>query len=92
MENRERNIQLIIRLNEEERALFEEKKKLAKCRNISLFITKCVLKKEICEVNLEPFRELQGLLSNATGSLNQITKRVNFTGIIYSDDIKDMKK
>lgn len=36
MENRERNIQLIIRLNEEERALFEEKKKLAKCRNMSL--------------------------------------------------------
>lgn len=38
MENRERNIQLIIRLNEEERTLFEEKKKLTKCRNMSLFI------------------------------------------------------
>jgi len=92
MENRERNIQLIIRLNEEERALFEEKKKLAKCRNMSLFIRKCVLEKEIYEVDLEPFRELQGLLSNATGSLNQIAKRVNSTGIIYRDDIEDMKK
>ena len=80
MENRERNIQLIIRLNEEEKALFEEKKKLAKCRNMSLFIRKCVLEKEIYEVDLEPFRELQGLLSNATGSLNQIAKRVNSTG------------
>ena len=92
MENRERNIQLIIRLNEEEKALFEEKKKLAKCRNMSLFIRKCVLEKEIYEVDLEPFRELQGLLSNATGSLNQIAKRVNSTGIIYRDDIEDMKK
>ena len=92
MENRERNIQLIIRLNKEEKALFEEKKKLAKCRNMSLFIRKCVLEKEIYEVDLEPFRELQGLLSNATGSLNQIAKRVNSTGIIYRDDIQDMKK
>ena len=92
MENRERKIQLIIRLNEEERALFEEKKKLAKCRNMSLFIRKCILEKEIYEVDLEPFRELQGLLSNATGSLNQIAKRVNSTGIIYRDEIEDMKK
>ena len=92
MENRERNIQLIIRLNEEEKVLFEEKKKLAKCRNMSLFIRKCVLEKEIYEVDLEPFREIQGLLSNTTGSLNQIAKRVNSTGIIYRDDIEDMKK
>ena len=43
-------------------------------------------------MDLEPFRELQGLLSNATESLNQIAKRVNSTGIIYRDDIEDMKK
>ena len=92
MENRERNIQLIIRLNEVERALFEEKKKTAKCRNMSLFIRKCILEKEIYEVDLEPLRELQGLLSNATGSLNQIAKRVNSTEIIYRDDIEDMKQ
>ena len=57
-----------------------------------LFIRKCVLEKEIYEVNLEPFRELQGLLSNATGSLNQIAKHINSTDIIYRDDIEDMKK
>ena len=92
MENRERKIQLIIRLNEEERALFEEKKKLAKCRNMSRFIRKCVLEKEIYQVDLDPFRDLQGLLSNATNNINQIAKRVNQTGIIYKDDIQDMKK
>ncbi|MBC2575248.1 plasmid mobilization relaxosome protein MobC [Peptostreptococcus canis] len=32
------------------------------------------------------------MLSNATNSLNQIAKRVNQTGIIYRDDIEDMKK
>lgn len=87
MKNRERNIQLIIRLNEEEKALFEEKKKLARFRNMSF-----LLEKEIYGVNMEPFRELHGLLSNAIGNLNQIAKRVNSMSIIYRDDIEDMKK
>jgi hypothetical protein len=43
-------------------------------------------------VDLEPFRDLQGFLSNATSNINQIAKRVNSTGIIYKDDINDMKK
>ncbi len=92
MANRIRNERLEIKLTEEEKALFEEKRKLAKCRNMSHFIRKCVLEKEIYQVDLEPFRDLQGLLSNATNNINQIAKRVNFTGIIYKDYINDMKK
>ena len=92
MANRMRNERLEIKLTEEEKALFEEKRKLAKCRNMSHFIRKCVLEKEIYQVDLEPFRDLQGLLSNATSNINQIAKRVNSTGIIYKDDINDMKK
>lgn len=92
MENRKRNHQLKNYLSEEEKELFNEKMKFAKCRTMSHFIRKCVMEKEIYEVDLEPFRDLQGLLSNATNSLNQIAKRVNQTGIIYRDDIEDMKK
>ena len=92
MANRMRNERLEIKLTEEEKALFEEKRKLAKCKNMSHFIRKCVLEKEIYQVDLEPFRDLQGLLSNATNNINQIAKRVNSTGIIYKDDINDMKK
>ena len=43
-------------------------------------------------MDLEPFRDLQGFLYNATSNINQIAKRVNSTGIIYKDDINDMKK
>ena len=89
MENRERNIQLIVRVNEKEKALFEEKWKLAKCKNINLFIRKCVLEKEIYQVDLQAFREIQGLLFRYASSVNQIAKRVNSTGVIYSDDSID---
>ena len=93
MANRIRNERLEIKLTEEEeKALFEEKRKLTKCRNMSHFIRKCVLEKEIYQVDLEPFRNLQDLLSNATNNINQIAKRVNSTGVIYKEDINDMKK
>ena len=91
MANRIRNERLEIKLTKEEKALFEEKKKLAKCRNMSHFIRKCVLEKEIYQIDLEPFRDLQGLLGGATSNINQIAKRVNSTGIIYKDDINDIK-
>ena len=92
MANRTRNIQLKICLNEEEREIFKKKMKLAKCKTMSHFLRKCVLEKEIYQVDLQPFADLQGLLYNATNNLNQIAKRVNSTGVIYSNDIKDMKK
>ncbi len=92
MANRTRNIQLKICLNEEEKQIFEKKMKLAKCKTMSHFLRKCVLEKEIYQVDLQPFADLQGLLYKATSNINQIAKRVNSTGIIYSDDINDMKK
>ena len=92
MANRIRNERLEIKLTEEEKALFEEKRKLSKCRNMSHFIRKCVLEKEIYQVDLEPFRDLQGLLSNATNNINQIAKRVNSTGNIYQDDMNEVKE
>ena len=92
MANRIRNERLEIKLTKEEKTLFEEKRKLAKCRNMSHFIRKCVLEKEIYQVDLEPFRDLQGLLSNATNNINQIAKRVNSTAAIYKDDIIDIQE
>lgn len=92
MANRTRNIQLKICLNEEEKEIFKKKMKLSKCKTMSHFLRKCVLEKEIYQVDLQPFADLQGLLYNATNNLNQIAKRVNSTGVIYSNDIKDMKK
>ena len=91
MANRIRNERLKIKLTEEERALFEEKRKLSKCKNMSHFIRKCFLEKEIYRVDLEPFRDLKGLLSNATNNINQIAKQVNSTGIIYKEDIDNIK-
>ena len=92
MANRFRNERIEIKLTKEEKEVFEKKMKLANCKTMSHFLRKCVLEKEIYVVDLEPFRNLQWLLSNATNNINQIAERVNSTGIIYKEDINDMKK
>ncbi len=91
MANRLRNIQLKINLTEDEKILFEKKMKMAKCKTMSHFLRKVVSESDIYVVDLQPFREIQGLLFRYTSSVTQITKRVNSTGVIYSDDIKDME-
>ena len=91
MKNRERNERIEIRLTEEERTIFEKKMKMAKCKTMSHFIRKCVMESDIYIVDLQPFREIQGQLFRYASSVNQIAKQVNSTGVIYSDDIKDMQ-
>lgn len=55
------------------------------------FLRKVVSEADIYVVDLQPFRGIQGLLFRYASSVNQIAKRVNSTGIIYSDDIKEMQ-
>ncbi len=66
--------------------------KLANCKTMSLFLRKCVLEKDIYIVDLEPFRNLQWLLSNATNNIKQIAKATNTTGVIYKKDIDYMRE
>lgn len=90
MDNRKRKNQLKIYLTDEEKEIFEKKMKLANCKTMSHFLRKCVLEKEIYIVDLEPFRNLQWLLSNATNNINQIVKATNATGVIYKNEIESM--
>ncbi|MDU2639124.1 MAG: plasmid mobilization relaxosome protein MobC [Finegoldia magna] len=92
MNNRKRNNQLKIYLTDEEKEIFEKKMKLANCKIMSHFLRKCILEKEIYIVDLEPFRNPQWLLSNATNNINQISKATNTTGVIYKKDIDYMRE
>lgn len=91
MDNRKRNNQLKIYLTDEEKEIFENKMKMAKSKTMNHFLRKVVSESDIYVVDLQPFREIQGLLFRYASSINQIAKRVNSTGVIYSDDLKDMQ-
>ncbi len=92
MENRKRKNQLKIYLSDEEKELFHQKMKLAKCKSMTHFLVKCVSEKEIYHIDLKPFHDLHALLSTMANNLNQIARRTNQTGVIYQEDIKELKE
>ena len=92
MANRFRNERLEIKLTTEEKELFKKKLEMSKSKSMGHFIRKCVLEAPIFVIDMNIFRKLQTLIGKNSSNINQIAKRVNSTGIIYREDIKDLKK
>ena len=92
MANRYRNERIEIKLSKEEKDLFNKKLELSKSKSMAHFIRKCVLEAPIFVIDMNEFRKMQTLLGRNANNLNQIAKRVNTTGIIYREDIEDLKK
>ena len=92
MANRYRNERIEIKLTKEEKELFNKKLELSKSKSMAHFIRKCVLEAPIFVIDMNEFRKMQTLLGRNANNLNQIAKGVNTTGIIYKEDIEDLKK
>ena len=92
MANRFRNERLEIKLTTEEKELFKKKLEISKSKSMGHFIRKCVLEAPIFVIDMNVFRRLQTLIGKNSNNINQIAKRVNSTGIIYKQDIEDLKK
>lgn len=91
MANRKRNVRLRFNLTDDEKELFERKKEESGAKNMSHFIRKTVLEKEIYEVDMTFLNEIKDDIRNATDFINQVAKRVNQTGVIYKSDVDEMK-
>ena len=92
MANRYRNERIEIKLTNEEKELFKKKLEMSKSKSMGHFIRKSVLEAPIFVIDMNIFRRLQTLIGKNSNNLNQIAKRVNSTGIIYREDIEDLKK
>ncbi|NMA84954.1 MAG: plasmid mobilization relaxosome protein MobC [Epulopiscium sp.] len=91
MANRERPNGIYIMLSDEEKEILNEKYELSACKSLRQFILKCILEKEVFVLDMTPFREMSSSIGRTTGSINQIAKRANQTGMIYKEDIDDLK-
>ncbi len=91
MENRKRNIQIIIRVTEEERALIEEKMWQIPTLNLSAYARKILIDGYIITLDLQEVKGHTAQLQKIGANVNQIAKRINETGRIYADDIDEIK-
>ena len=92
MANRLRKNDIHVMVTDEEKELFNKKLEMSKSKSMGHFIRKSVLEAPIFVVDMNVFRKLQTLIGKNSSNLNQIAKRVNSTGIIYREDIEDLKK
>ncbi len=92
MENRKRNVQIIIRVTEEERALIEEKMRQIPTLNLSAYARKMLIDGYIITLNLQEVKGHTAQLQKIGVNVNQIARRINETGRIYADDMGGVKR
>ncbi|GAB2045935.1 plasmid mobilization relaxosome protein MobC [Agathobaculum sp. TL06] len=92
MENRKRNVQIIIRVTEEERALIEEKMQQIPTLNLSAYARKMLIDGYIITLDLQEIKGHTAQLQKIGMNVNQIAKRINETGRIYADDMDEIKR
>ena len=87
----ERNIAMTFRVSEKERDMIREAQKESGIINMRAYLLKMAVNGLIISIDLDEVRKMNRLLSNAANNINQIAKRANETGNIYSADIEDVK-
>lgn len=87
---RSRNISLSFYVNAEEHEMIKRRMAQAGVNNLRAFILKQAIDGRVIHVELKSVNEMCRLLSNATNNINQVAKRINESGNIYSADINDL--
>ena len=92
MENRKRNVQIIVRVTEDERALIEEKMKQIPTMKLSAYSRKMLIDGYIIVLDLQEVKTHTAQLQKIGVNVNQIARRINGTGRIYVDDMDEIKR
>lgn len=86
-----RDVTIKLRLSETELAQIQDRMREYGTSNMSAFIRKMAIDGYIVKLELPELKEMTRLLSSHSNNLNQIAKRVNATGNIYSTDFDEIR-
>ena len=92
MGKRKRNIQIKFRVTEEEKQLIEQKMAQLPTRQIGAYLRKMAIDGLIIYTDTTNIKEMNKELHSIGVNINQIAKRVNETGSIYEEDIKEIQE
>ena len=91
MVERKRDIQVKFYVTEQERVLIEEKMKLLSTDNLGAYLRKMAIDGYIIQVDYSAIKEQTAEIQRIGVNVNQIAKRVNATGSVYEQDLKEIK-
>lgn len=95
--NRKNNCTVHFMVNEEDMKELNRRFALTNFKSKREFYRESIFKNRIISIDIsgafrKELRELSSLVSRNSANLNQISKAVNCTGVIYKDDIESVKK
>ncbi len=71
--------------------MIHEKMDLIGTENLSAYLRKMAIDGQIIKLDLPGLKEVRTLLRHTSDNMNQLARRVNANGRIYSEDIADMQ-
>ena len=86
-QNLNRSIALTFRVTEAERELIRKAQARTKIKSLRAYLLKMAVNGRVIEVELTSVDECNRLLRNISGNINQIAKRANETGHVYTADL-----
>jgi len=87
---RTRDHYITFRVTEQEREKIDRRMAQAGIKNRQAYLLRMAMDGQIVRIETEGVKEMVRLLSNATNNINQIAKRANTTGSIYSADLDEL--
>ena len=90
MEKRETAV--LVRMSGSELAQIRERMESYGTTNMSAYIRKMAIDGYMVKLEVPELKEMTRLLSSYSNNLNQIAKRVNATGNIYSTDFDEIRE
>ena len=91
MTNRTRKIVLRVPVTPEERKLIRQKMALLHTRNFSAYARKMLIDGYVVHIDITDIRAQTAELQKIGVNVNQIARRLNSTGPLYTQDVADIK-
>ena len=92
MSNRKRNIQILFCVTPEEKKLIRMKMIQSKTKNMGAYLRKMAIDGYIVNTDTTPLKKQYEEMHKIGVNINQITKKVNSTGDLYSEEMQELKE
>ena len=92
MQNRTRNVQLIVCVTPEEKMLIQKKMEQFHTGNFSRYARKMLIDGYVINLDLSDFQRLSNEVNAIGVNINQIAKVANTTGRVFESDITQIKE
>lgn len=87
-----RTIGLFFKVSPEEMGMIQKKMEFAGTLNKRAYLRKMAVDGYIVRLDMESVKELVRLMASISNNVNQIARRLNETGNLYEEDVKDLQK